>query len=286
MENKTHLTLSLFGGAGIGLLFGVIMGTSVEPIVATMFGTLTTLLAGILGLNDKYFSDTKAVRIGAFGFACVVGAYLGLFVRSHNLLSPSLSDLKLKYLAVGYTEQQALNFITQKEFGIALISNPVVSDTGSEAHVSIPQATVIDPSVMKQHSSLLFSAPVELSGCDELEYTDVSLPLDEVINNFELTGGVWEVLGLYVVENVVEARQKSILLSIKDSACQVSKVDEDSCLTIDEYLLKDSYHDVLSSIIEFNEDWKKVASAIDSSELSVEEKSLSLTLVKNTLCGF
>jgi hypothetical protein len=286
MENTINLKLSLFGGAGIGLLFGIIMGTSVEPLVTTMFGALTAILAAILGLNDKNFNNAKAVRIGAFGFFCVIGAYFGLFVRSHNLLSPSLVGMKEEYLAVGYTEQQALNFITQKAFGTALYPGTSSSSDGID-NVDVTSAiAVIDSSVIKQHSSLLFSAPVELSGCDELEYTDDSLPLEEIVNNFELTGGVWETLGLHVAENVIEDRQKSILLSVKDSACQVNNVDEDSCSTIDQYLLQQSYQEVLLSIAGLNDGWKKIANSIDESELSLEEKTLSLTLVKNTLCGF
>ncbi len=285
MEKSISLKLSLFGGAGIGLLFGIIMGTSVEPLVATMFGTLTTILAAILGLNDKYFNDAKAVRIGAFGFACVIGAYLGLFVRTHNLLSPSLADLKQEYLAIGYTEQQALNFITQKEFGVALIAATDITSVNDVDAKGSVQAVQASPMLAKQHSSLLFSAPVELSGCDELEYTDDSLPLDEVINNFELTGGVWEVLGMHVSDAILEERQKSILLTVKDSACQVNQVDHASCLTIAPYLLEQSYHTVSTLIAEQDDDWQKIAGAIDASDLSDEEKLLSLKLAKDTLCG-
>ena len=135
-NTNNNLKLSLYGGAGIGLLFGVIMGTSITPTVATMFGTLTTLLAAILGLNDAYFSNAKAVRVGSFGFACVIGAYMGLFVRTHNLLSPSLITLKDNYIAAGFSEEQALNFIAQKEFGMFIQASDVAEDVSVTRELS------------------------------------------------------------------------------------------------------------------------------------------------------
>jgi hypothetical protein len=117
MNQNSGLKYAFYGGGGIGLLFGVIMGTSITPTVATVLGALVAILSAVLGLNDSQFTHAKAVRIGSFGLACVLGAYIGLYVRSHNLLSPSLASLKAQYLEIGSSEKQALQFITYKEFG-------------------------------------------------------------------------------------------------------------------------------------------------------------------------
>ncbi|NQZ10292.1 MAG: hypothetical protein HRT35_24330 [Algicola sp.] len=190
-EKQTSLKLSLFGGAGIGLLFGMLLGINTTPTIVTVIGSLTTLLAAMLGLNDAHFNNAKAVRLGAFGFVCVLGSCVGIFIRTHNLLSPSLMSLKSNYIALGYSERQALSFIGQTK--------------GEQ--------------VAKQHSSMLFSANVSLTGCDELSLTDDSLPLDEIINNFKLTGGIWQKLMSNAIENIPPELQKKRLLAIKDSLC-------------------------------------------------------------------
>lgn len=215
------------------------MGTTSTPVIATMLGALTALLAGILGLNDNLFNNAKAMRIGGFGICCVLGAYLGLYVRSHNVLAPSLLELKQTYLAVGFSEQQALNFLAMKEFGVSLASlqqnegkksegKPVLTQSEAEP-ASKPATQPIEvvssqqnaaQTLFKQHNSLLFSASVSVSGCDELVYTDDSLALDEVLNNFELTGGVWEKLVEQALEHVPEPEQKAWLLTIKQGVCR------------------------------------------------------------------
>jgi len=300
-----NLKLSAFGGAGIGLLFGVIMGTSVTPTVATVLGALTAILTSILGLNDSQFSDAKAARIGSFGFACVIGAYTGLFVRSHNLLSPSLMSLKNEYVAIGFSNDQALNYISQKEFGVMIqysgtdvgLDDSVDAelDDGSGSRLvapdrqSIVNHPIVNQQITNQHSSLLFSAPVELSGCDEVIYTDDSLPLDEVINNFELTGDVWEELALYVVQEVPPSLQKRILLTTKDAVCSLDGVDgveESSCAEIEATLAGSDLIDTLVTVSEYSPAWDKIVMTIDSVDLTDDEKILSLTLSHLTLCGF
>ncbi len=290
-SDTNNLKLSVYGGAGIGLLFGVIMGTSVTPTVSIMFGTLTTLLAAILGLDDKYFSNTKAVRIGSFGFACVFGAYLGLFVRSHDLLSPSLMSLKEEYLALGFSEEQALNFISQKAFGLLIqtktTNEPSASEDPSQANSPVTtQLVMANTPVSQQHSSVLFSAPIELSGCDELEYTDNSLPLDEVLNNFELTDGVWEELASAVTTEIAPYKQKAILLTVKEAVCKIDEVKEESCDALTPEIVKNNYQTVLTTMTNYNENWQTVASAIDLSSLPEEDKLHSLRLANKTLCGF
>lgn len=95
MEEDPKLRFSflsdVFAGAGIGLLLGTVVGLSNAPVVATVVGALTSLLALFLGLDDKASAtrlpSVNAVRIGAFGFATVAGLGLGLSVRINNPLA-------------------------------------------------------------------------------------------------------------------------------------------------------------------------------------------------------
>ncbi|MGZ2256621.1 hypothetical protein [Roseobacter sp. A03A-229] len=90
-QSQSRLAPDLFAGAGLGLLLGVILGLAVTPVVAGVVGALTSLLAVFLGIDSRTFETrlpaVNAVRIGAFGFATVVGIGLGLFVRINNPLA-------------------------------------------------------------------------------------------------------------------------------------------------------------------------------------------------------
>lgn len=91
-EQKTQrLAPDLFAGAGLGLLLGLVVGLSITPVVAGLVGALTSLLAVFLGLDasaaTRRLPTVNAVRIGAFGFATVLGIGLGLFVRINNPLA-------------------------------------------------------------------------------------------------------------------------------------------------------------------------------------------------------
>lgn len=355
MSQPINLPLAAFGGAGIGLLFGVIMGTSVTPTVATMLGALTALLAGILGLNDNMFNDAKAARVGAFGVACVVGAYMGLYVRSHNVLAPSMLDLKQDYLDVGFTEKQALNFIAMKEFGMSLaqLDGAVSPSASSSAPVHVPSSTFApDPNadealgenaeeqaaassseaavqqvetvaaqqaapaapapvtasahspapsvaatVFKQHNSLLFGAKVEVSGCEELVHTDASLPLEEVQNNFELTGGAWEEVMYEVYDALPEEEQKDVLLLVKDAVCLIKDDEMHDC----RQALHASGHDAQSlgeaqtkrakasldwvdALSQVNSQWATIADEISLTDLPPAQSAAAFGYIHNMLC--
>ncbi len=68
--------VAFYSGSGIGLAIGVMMGLAVSPTVGVIIGTLAAALAGLLGLNDGLFSNNKAIRVGSFGFALVIGDFL------------------------------------------------------------------------------------------------------------------------------------------------------------------------------------------------------------------
>ncbi|NQZ11923.1 MAG: hypothetical protein HRT35_32630 [Algicola sp.] len=296
-NQQVNLKLALFGGSGVGLLFGIIMGTSITPTVATILGALTGMLAGILGLNDGNFGDAKAVRIGGFGFACVFGAYLGIFVRSHSLLSPSLLSLKQQYIEVGFDEAQALDFVAQREFGVSLAAlggaAPPVDSANADTEEATDQAapapaiTTVAMQIHQQHSSLLFSADVDLSSCDELASTDDSLPLDEIINNFELTGELWETAALLVTEQVEPGQQKAVMLATKQAICASGTINDESCPQMKPLTQQGgalSYPQLMAEFAKQGKDWQQLAVNIEQQDLSAADKHQSLFLIINTLC--
>ncbi|VAW87964.1 hypothetical protein MNBD_GAMMA17-1208 [hydrothermal vent metagenome] len=294
-EKNTNLILSFYGGAGIGLLFGIIMGTSTTPTVGLVLGALTAVLAAILGLNDKHFTNAKAVRIGSFGLACVVGAYAGLYVRSHNLLSPSPETMKAQYIQLGFSEAQALELILYKEFGATASdktppinnnANTLNSTASNNLLTEITLPTNLSEKNTQQHNSLLFSANVNISGCDELSDTDASLDSKEVINNFKLTGGIWQHIANQVSIEVNIKSHAPVLLATKDAMCnrQGIAITQADCGATDLLDPTESYQQVQTRLSNRAEVWKELASKINQISAPDQEKSHALILIKNTIC--
>jgi len=125
--------VSLYSGGGLGLLLGVIMGLSVSPVVATVLGALATLLGSLLGLQGgepptaetpevalKALSrrNVSGLRLGSFGFACVAGIFLGLFIRSNEVLSVDTKKLVTSFEDAGYDKKSALDLAAFQKLGL------------------------------------------------------------------------------------------------------------------------------------------------------------------------
>ena len=292
------IKLSLFAGAGIGLLFGMLMGASITPTVATMLGTLTAILTAILGVNDSYFNKTKAARIGAFGFACFIGAYISMYIRANNLMSPSILSLKNEYIAAGFSQEQALAFIAQQRLGATLgnssIAEPepkpeITQQQESEAvQEPAPNNNVVqfaaDSTANKQHSSLLFGSEVDISSCEELDGTDDTLSLDDILLNLELTDGMWLQLATLVPEKVAFEHQKSVALSTKDAICLNKPVDDDGCQLIGSVDIQDSFADAKNQFMSTERGWQNLALSIEKSDLPEPEQLQALAMMHTMIC--
>ena len=109
---------SFFNGAGIGLLLGILLGMAITPVVGKFIGTLAGLLAVLLGLSDKFISTAKAWRLGAFGFFCVGGIFLGMYIRVNNGMLPSNEEMMQEYLKIGYSKEEARDFIAYQKLNL------------------------------------------------------------------------------------------------------------------------------------------------------------------------
>jgi hypothetical protein len=102
------LAAQTFSGAGTGLLLGMLLGLSSSPVVGLIVGALAALLASLIGIRlpSKEGAEARvenisaaqrtaaAVRSGVFGLACVAGLLGGIYMRTHNALSPAQPSLK------------------------------------------------------------------------------------------------------------------------------------------------------------------------------------------------
>lgn len=282
--NKYYI--ALYSGSGIGFLIGVLMGLAVSPTVGVIIGALSSILAVLLGLNDQHFGDAKAIRIGSFGFACVFGAFLGIFVRTNNLLSPGLEAQKEGYTKIGYTEKQALDFIAFKEFGILDEKWKMAGRSSKGSENGEGQMVSTENLAPMQHASVLFAAEVDLSVCDELETTDASLPAKEIINNYRIAGGFWASLADAVEKSLDAEYQGKVLLAAKKVFCanQTEKIDDADCTKLVSLSRNSGLSELKSAFIQAGGIWKQLTDEIGSLNMDEKSEKTSLLILRDCLC--
>ena len=271
--------LALFSGIGIGLLVGILMGTTVEPVVSIVVGALASGLALLLGLNDQNFGNAKALRIGSFGIACIVGSYLGIYVRSHNLLSPpqpSMAEQKAEYVQLGFEDREALDFIAYERFGVR---NPAWNIS----------AAAVDAANLKKKAatSQLFGAEVNLDKCDELESTRADFSLKDAAGNFEIAGGIWETLAIAVRDEIGDPYGVPLLLATRDAFCEsgdkgLTRVDDLDCERLSD--IGSDFDVARQRFVALGGAWRRLAETIDGIEANDAVKRKGLTVVRDNLC--
>jgi len=113
-----------FSSIGIGLLVGILLGLSASPVVGLVVGSITALLASLLGIRipgKGGESDGTAtihdaqqkligIRAGLFGLTCIIGLFAGIYMRTHNVLSPAEPTLKNQFdelTGIGFSNDDA-----------------------------------------------------------------------------------------------------------------------------------------------------------------------------------
>jgi hypothetical protein len=254
------VSTAIFNGVGVGLLLGMLFSLTMSPVVSGIIGTLSSMLALLLGLNERFLSPLKSLRIGAFGLSCVAGMLLGMYIRTNQALSPSMKSLKEEYIEVGFTEEEALDFIAYKKFNLAPTSwlrGEVATDepdTTDEALADQEPAEVepdqdiaeavppksIKPSgggrvlanpqsniVHKADASLLFSATLDASLCADIEEVNEGQELDELVNSFMLQvasdgeKNVWKTIATHFKQDLPKAILAKALITVKDGFCNL-----------------------------------------------------------------
>lgn len=281
-----NLVLALFSGTGIGLLIGVLMGISVTPTVAVIIGALASGLAILLGLNDAHFNNAKAVRIGGFGFACVLGIYFGLYARTHQMLSPepvpppSLAEQKAEYVAMGFSEREALDFIAFSRFKIKnpswiLVGDPAASGAGAGGESLAEKAKM----------TLLFGAEVNLDKCDELDGPEADFDLIDVVDVFDIAGGVWRSLAFSVRDEIGAPHGVPLLLAARDAFCDqggqgMTKISDRDC----QQLEASGAADRAQQFAALGGAWQRLGVAVEGLGMDAAGKAEALALLQRDLC--
>lgn len=198
---------AIFNGLGIGLLLGILLGLSISPVVSIVIATLSSLLAILIGLNEKYLDPLKSLRIGAFGLFAVAGILLGLYMRANDPFAPSLLDKKNEYVKIGYSDAEARAFITKS----------VEADTGKT----------------RREASVLYSSSVDIGACDVLGYANEGQPTGEIVNTFKEAGGTWKELAETFRTDLPQSIVGKSLLTMRDCFCSLASSGEIKMTNLD-----------------------------------------------------
>ena len=92
-------TIVEFGaGAGVGALLGLIIGLSASPVVSVILGTLAGGLLVLLGFSknaegvgEGRVASSNSFRVFGFGIFCSSFLVVGIALRTHEVLAPSVA---------------------------------------------------------------------------------------------------------------------------------------------------------------------------------------------------
>lgn len=256
--------VALFSGAGIGLAIGVMMGLAVSPTVGVIIGTLASLLAVLLGLNDKHFTRAKGLRIGAFGFATVLGALFGIYIRAHNILSPGIEEQKAQYIRMGYTQKQALDFIAYKNFGIlnedwkmaGVVQTPVPDDGDTDDESTAVASKQQKPSKKATDKNQKKRKKKTKKRAVAAQKTETPI--------------------VQYTESLVQRQNSSVLFS--------SEVDLSACAELEKASAEVPLNYFLNYFETMGGEWRQLAVNVQQHTPTDRHKPILLTL-KNTICA-
>ncbi len=200
---------AILNGLGVGLLLGMLLGLAVSPVVSGVIGTLSSILVVLLGLNDKHITTLKSLRIGAFGVFAVAGVLFGMYIRTHDALSPKTTELKEEYVKAGFSDDQALYYVALKKFDYVPVGWFGTSEKDTLAMSKTDQSD----------KTVLFSSEMDLDVCENLNVADNTFPREEIYYTFEDAGGMWKKLAAAMPDDLPDQVYVDGLLGLRDSFC-------------------------------------------------------------------
>jgi hypothetical protein len=151
-------------GAAVGLFVGLLVGLSVSPVVATVVsaivGVVTAFCTATLGgglkeaiqrSRDRGTSSSDAhIYLAGFCVAGFVSCIIGIYLRTHNALSPTPHELVDEWRAAGLTQQEAQEEVLH-EYGRGNTGTQVVEESGksdaSTRYTGLHSVLIGDPTV-------------------------------------------------------------------------------------------------------------------------------------------
>jgi hypothetical protein len=194
------MKIKFFAGIGLGLLTGVIIGLSIAEVTGVILGALTSLLAAFFGLRSNKEGETgNHLVIGSFGFTCVISIFLGIYVRTHNLIAPSLETDLATYRAASFDTAEIKKIILFKELGL------------------VPAGFTFSKEAKQLNSSVLMT---DTTGSTLCRINDHST-LEEIQEAFDNSSGLHSKIQHTLSQSITDKTAlRDLLLLIKKSICQ------------------------------------------------------------------
>lgn len=284
-------SLAFYSGAGIGLLIGLLMGLALSPTVGVIIGALAASLAVLLGLNDRHFSNAKAVRIGSFGFACVLGAILGIFVRVNSFLAPDLTSQFEAYTEIGYSEKDARKFIAYERFSILdkdwkmhVVETATTAENSDSVTDSKGGTPFGAPLAQTRATVGLFSAEeVDESQCERFSELSAGDSSEYILQNLEVAGGIWKELALAIDNEMAPAQKAAAILTVTNSICEGESVEfgDENCQTLATISEETPTAGMFKRFNDAGGIWQNLAAAIKTRVAEDEQKKLMHIVVRS-----
>jgi hypothetical protein len=224
---RVGLLAQAFPSLGIGLLVGMLVGLSVSPVVAGVLTTLGGLLAAMLGLQADGSDGGNAglmrlrvngVRIGSFGFACVAGVLVGLFIRNQDVFAMPIKQQIAVWRDAGYSEQEAQQFVAFQKFGF--------KPEGRE---------IVQSDLQKAQSSALYNALSEVDLCEKIsmgQYNNDTAEVVKAYRRLDVGDAEDRRTPLYAqlgrlgerLERLPPGEQREILASMEAILCEIQRL--------------------------------------------------------------
>src|SRR5580658_8293616 len=125
-EGKITFLTNLCAGIGVNALVGLVMGLSTSPVTSTILGSLSAGLLVLLGLTsprDGGGPSQQSVSVAAFGFSCAVLLTVGVYLRAHNVLAPSLDDQDSRLRSTFPDASQRRRILLFENYGLLAQNN-------------------------------------------------------------------------------------------------------------------------------------------------------------------
>lgn len=193
MKNK------IFSGIGLGLLTGTIIGLSIAQVTGIILGALTSLLSAYFGLRDNKEGETgNQVIIGWFGLTCAISIFLGMYIRTHNLIAPSFDNEIKKYQAASFDTAEIKKILLFKELGL------------------VPEGYNFSKDA-KAGSSVLMTELADLPICQ----INTQSSLQDIEEAFKNSSGTLSEIQATLSQSITDKdKLRHTLLLIKKSVCQ------------------------------------------------------------------
>ena len=199
---------TIVAGASAGLLLGVLVGLSSSPVVGTVVGALATLGAAFLTNKDLIAleSEPRHARLSALRrwgtaslcVACLAGVFLGLVIRTRDLLSPTPAQQVARWTRAGFPPIQAR----------AIVAGSLVQSREEKAAASSSPPPI--------HASVLFAGAS--AKCDDLnpnDHADANLQ-----QAFETAGGSWHAVAKEANAVADAAARRRLLVEVWSAVCR------------------------------------------------------------------